>query len=85
MRAALAVILWAALLDAVRPSGDVTTYTPVEIKVPTGSGNTKLEVAVPHRGEIRPSNPRELMNHVTNAWDQVVEQNQVMSSSELNP
>jgi len=61
-------------------SGDVTKYTPVEIKVPSGRGSSKLQVAVSNRGEVRASNPREIMAQVTHAWDQVVEKNQVLNT-----
>ena len=57
-------------------SGGVTRYTPVEVAVPAGAGAAKLEVAIPHRGEVRPSNPQQLMAHVNSAWDSIVERNQ---------
>ena len=72
----LSLLLCATLGTVWAQAGDLTTYTPIDLRVPAGAEAAKMQVMLPNRGEHRPSNPSQLMAHVGNAWEAVVEKNQ---------
>jgi len=73
------VVMMVVIVRTTFSLSDVSNYVELRRDVPVGNrgGVRRMAIYVPHRpGDVTISSPRELMEHVKDAWDVIVEENQ---------